>query len=116
MAGTIIAKYLRPLVFRREAAQQRLDALRRRDGDNCRRCRRAMRFDLPRGHDQAPKLEPILHKSNGGAAALDNFCLCHTRCNAEAADNTAEVQGRVRMKQEAALFSRPKRRANARRA
>ena len=41
------AEYLNPWKLRREKQRQRLAALRQRDGDNCRRCRRPLRFDLP---------------------------------------------------------------------
>ena len=78
--------------------RQRFDALRRRDGDDCRRCRRPMRFDLPNGHDQAPTIEPILSEVPGGPATLDNLCLCHVRCNALSGDNTAEVQHRMQLR------------------
>ena len=52
-----------------------------------------MRFDLPYGHDKAPKLEQI--GSAGGAEALGNLCLCHGRCNLAAGDATAEVHERL---------------------
>jgi hypothetical protein len=94
MAGGSIVEYLNP--WRREKARQRLEAVRHRDGDNCRRCRRPMRFDLPTGHDEAPKLEQML--PGGEAAALDNLCLCHTRCNAASVDSTAEVLERLQLK------------------
>jgi hypothetical protein len=100
-----IVVYLNPWKLKREKEQQRLDALRRRDGDNCRRCRRPMRFDLPRGHDQAPVIQQVLP---GPAGALENACLCHTRCNADAGDATPAVQERLRLKAEEA--PRPKRR------
>lgn len=87
-------RHLNPWKARREEAQRRIAELRSRDGDHCRRCRRPLRFDLPSGHDSAPKIEPI--RSGGAADALDNFCLCHGRCNAEAADKTLEVIERVR--------------------
>jgi hypothetical protein len=57
-----------------------------------------MRFDLPRGHDQAPTLELIRPKSTGGTATLDNLCLCHGRCNWAVGDNTPEVQERMRLR------------------
>jgi len=98
MQQKAIAKFISPWTFKREKTQQRFDALRQRDGDNCGRCRRPMRFDLPRGHDQAPTLEHILPRSKGGTAALDNLCLCHGRCNWAVADNTPEVQERMRLR------------------
>ena len=98
MAGTSIATYLNPWKLRRVREAERLDALRVRDGDNCARCRRPLRFDLPPGHDAAPKLEPILPGAKAGGRALDNSCLCHTRCNAQSGDNTAEVLHRLQLK------------------
>ena len=65
------------------------------------------------GEQIAPKLEPIL--PSAGAAALDNLCLCHTRCNAQSGDNTAEVLHRLQLKSTEA--AKPaKRRKPARRA
>lgn len=96
-----IAKYFNPWMFKREKKQQRFDALRSRDGDNCWRCYRPMQFDLPRGHDQAPTLEHILPKSKGGTGVLDNLCLCHGRCNRMMGDNTPEVKERMRLRREA---------------
>ena len=96
MAGRNIAKYLNPWGFRRDAHQQRFDELRRRDGDNCRRCRRPMRFDLPSGDDQAPTIEHLLPKSRADIGALDNLCLCHGRCNPGVVDATPQVQERMR--------------------
>ena len=80
MAATSIATYLNPWKLRRVREEQRLHELRSRDGDNCARCRRPMRFDLPPGHDLGPKFEPILHNASRGGSALDNLCLTHTRC------------------------------------
>ena len=98
----MIAKYVTPWKFRREQHAQRVAALRHRDGDDCRRCRRPIRFDLTPGHDKGPKIE-------GDAAdeqALDDLFLCHGRCNAAGADHTAEVTERIRRKSEAALFAK----------
>ena len=111
MSRTIIARYVNPWKFRREQERARLNALRQRDGDDCRRCRRPMRFDLPRGHDTGPSIEEVLPTPADGGQALDNLCLTHRRCTAEAADNTREVQERVRMKSEAELFARTRKRA-----
>ena len=107
-----IVRYLNPWKFRREQEQlQRLAALRRRDGDECRRCRRPLRFDLPQGHDHGPKIEPIT--SGTDENDLANFCLTHRRCNAESADKTGEVTERVRRKNEAELFATSRRRKRA---
>lgn len=112
MSRSIITKYVTPWVFRREREeQQRIAELRSRDGDNCRRCRRPIRFDLTRGHDKGPSIEPIVASSADEPLELENLCLCHGRCNADSGDNTLEVTERVRRKSEAELFakSRPAR-------
>jgi hypothetical protein len=87
-----IVKYLNPWKARREELQRRVDELRRRDGESCRRCRRPMRFDLPADHDGAPAVFQLSGESD---------CLCHRRCNTEAVDNTAEVQERMKLRLEA---------------
>jgi len=111
MSRTIIAKYVNPWKYRREQQQQhRIAELRTRDGDECRRCRRSIRFDLPSGHDKAPTIE-ALASATSEAETLD--CLCHRRCNADSADNTVEVTERVRRKSEAALFASSRKRARA---
>ena len=105
MSRAIISRYVTPWRFRRAQDEQRLAALRERDGDDCRRCRRPLRFDLPGGHEKAPRIENL----GGDAGVLENLCLCHVRCNAAGADHTVEVTERVRRKSEAALFARPRR-------
>jgi hypothetical protein len=114
MSRSIIAKYVTPWVFRREREElKRIEDLRSRDGDNCRRCRRPIRFDLVRGHDKGPAIEPIVSASTDQPLAIENLCLCHGRCNADSGDDTLEVTERVRRKSEAELFnkSRPVRKA-----
>jgi hypothetical protein len=107
MSRMMIARYVNPWKYKREQEElQRVHALRERDGDDCRRCRRALRFDLPPGHDWGPQVEQIASAADDQPATLNNLVLCHRRCNAEAADNTREVQERVRRKNEAALFSK----------
>ena len=113
MSRLDLARYVTPWKFRREQQEQRVAALRSRDGDRCRRCRRPIRFDLPAGHDKGPRIECFSGASDG-EEAFDNLCLCHGRCNAAGADNTDEVTERIRRKAEAALLARPKR-AKARR-
>jgi hypothetical protein len=110
--SSAIVKFVNPWKFRRHQEAQRLQALRHRDGDDCRRCRRPMRFDLPRGHDLGPKVEPI---SSGTADSIDNLCLTHRRCISEGADHTVEVKERIRRRAEADLLSgsRRKRRTAA---
>jgi hypothetical protein len=101
-------------MFKRDKQQLRLAELRRRDGDNCRRCRRPLRFDLPPGHDQAATFLPMGPPSKGGGE-VDHLCLCHVRCNGATVDNTEEVQERMRRKaEEAAAAVVPKRRAAGR--
>jgi hypothetical protein len=95
--GNSIVRFLNPWKARQEDMRRQLDELRRRDGDNCRRCRRPMSFDLPAGHDGAPALVDL----GGGSANLDNLCLCHSRCNAETVDNTVEVEQRMKLRLEA---------------
>lgn len=102
----MIAKYVTPWKFRREQMEQRVAALRERDGDNCRRCRRPLRFDLPRGHDKAPRIEHIVPSVEQEEETFENLCLCHSRCNAAGADNTGEVTERIRRRSEADLLSR----------
>lgn len=106
MSSSILAKYVTPWKYRREQEDQRVHALRKRDGDDCRRCRRPMRFDLPRGHDLGPKVESF---EAGPEPSLESQCLTHGRCNPEGADNTQEVQDRVRRKSEAELFAKARR-------
>jgi len=107
MTRSFIARYVSPWVLRKDKElQRRVAALRQRDGESCRRCRRPIRFDLPRGHDKGPKIEQIGASDSGTEELLDNLCLCHSRCNAAGADNTDEVTERIRRKSEAELLSR----------
>ena len=110
--STSIARFVSPWKYRREQEEAaRVRALRQRDGDECRRCRRSMRFDLPTGHDQAAWVQPILYGAVSEEESLDNLCLTHRRCNVASADNTDEVTERIRRKQEAELFSKARKRA-----
>lgn len=112
MSHSTLARYVNPWKFKREQEEmQRMSELRRRDGDECRRCRRIMRFDLPEGHDMGPRLEEVVPVATGESPSLDNLCLTHRRCNTEPADFTAEVKERVRRRNEADLFARSRRRA-----
>ena len=105
MSGSIIIKYVNPWRFRREQNRQRIAALRSRDGDTCKRCKRPMRFDLQDGHDLMPKVEQIAPSSDA-AESLENLCLTHVRCNSKHGCDTAEVKERARIKNEAALFAK----------
>jgi hypothetical protein len=113
MPHDTIVRYLNPWKFKREQEQQRLAELRRRDGDECRRCRRPLRFDLTEGHDSGPKIEQVHPTPHGADVSLDNLVLCHRRCTAEAADSTREVSERVRRKNEAELFASSRKRKRA---
>lgn len=112
MSQSIIARYVTPWKFRRAQEQlRRIAELRARDGDDCRRCRRPLRFDLPKGHDLGPKLEQLGPATIGEPEAVDNLCLAHRRCNGEGVDATHEVVERVRRKSEAELFVKSRKRA-----
>jgi hypothetical protein len=106
---TSLIRFFNPPRFRRAREAAWVEELKRRDGENCARCRRPIRFDFPPGHDQGPKVEG----SAGANGAIASARLCHRRCNASGIDHTGEVTERVRRKNEAALFtkSRKKRRA-----
>jgi 5-methylcytosine-specific restriction endonuclease McrA len=114
MERASIVRYLNPWKLRREREAERLRALRSRDGDQCARCRRPLRFDLPDSHDQGARIEEIAPVRAADRATLDNLRLCHRRCNAAGLDHTDEVTERIRRKSEAALL--PKSRKRARRA
>src|SRR5438477_10318259 len=98
MGQSLFVRYVNPWKYRREREAARISELRRRDGDDCRRCRRPMRFDVPAGHDQGALIQPIQYGFDAAEASLDNLCLTHRRCNAAAVDNTGEVTERIRRK------------------
>lgn len=107
MTRNFITRYVSPWALKRDKErQQRLTALRQRDGENCRRCRRPLRFDLPEGHDQAPTILELVKAVADEPPAFENLCLCHQRCNSQGADNTVEVKERIRRKSEADLFAK----------
>jgi hypothetical protein len=105
-----LVRFLNPWRARRER-EQRIAELRSRDGDDCRRCRRPIRFDLTDGHDQGPRVEDIETLLGDTPRLLANQCLCHGRCNGVGSDHTAEVQERRRRQNEAELFARSRRQA-----
>jgi hypothetical protein len=116
MSPMSLARYVSPWTLKRDKAkQQQVAALRQRDGDDCRRCRRPIRFDLAPGHDKGPAIQSIA--SSKDEAGLDSLCLClcHSRCNAAGEDHTDEVTERIRRRNEAALFAKPRKKAGARR-
>ena len=95
-----VVRYLNPWKLKREREASRLAALRQRDGDNCARCRRPMRFDLPAGHDQGAAIE----------GPADDQRLCHARCNPSGVDHTDEVLERRRRKNETEIFAKARKR------
>jgi len=110
MSRNFLAPFVSPWALKKDRArQQRLAEIRRRDGEDCRRCRRPLRFDFPQGHDMAPKIEEIAPAS--GPEAIDHLVLCHCRCNGDAGDMTDAVRERLRSQREAALFTKNRRRA-----
>jgi len=105
MATASILRFLNPRQFRRDREAERVRALKARDGGNCTRCRRPLRFDLPAGHDLGAIVEP--------GAGPEAAHLCHRRCNRPGTDHTEEVAERVKRKHEAALFSKTRKRRAA---
>jgi len=108
-----LTRFLNPWAYRREQKERCVAELRQRDGDNCRRCRRPIRFDLAPGHDKGPRIETVDTGAAAAAETLERLCLCHGRCNAAGADNTDEVTERIRRKSEAALLSKKRRSGKA---
>lgn len=112
MSPSLLIRYVSPWTRKRDRQlQQRVAALRQRDGDECRRCRRPIRFDLPDGHDKGPSVQAIAASASGAAQDLEALCLCHGRCNSAGEDHTDEVAERIRRRNEAALFAKPRRKA-----
>lgn len=108
-----IVRVLNPWKFKRDQLAKRGAMLRQRDGDHCARCRRPLRFDLPPGHEKCVRVEPKLTGAAEETGDLANLCLNHGRCNRQAGDDTAEVRERVRIKNEAELFTRARERRRA---
>jgi hypothetical protein len=113
MPGLSLSRFVNPWKHRREERLRQIDALRQRDGDICRRCRRPIRFELPAGHDLGVQIAEMPRAANAGADALAGQCLTHGRCNAAGQDHTHLVSERLRPQREADLFvkARNKRRA-----
>ena len=112
MSPSAIHRFVNPWKFRRQQRERQLALLRERDGDNCRRCKRPIRFDLVDGHDLGPRVEPIAYRVEG-APELDNLCLTHGRCVTKSGCDTAEVRERARLRNEAALFANARSRRRA---
>jgi len=111
MSSFDLAKYVTPWKYKRQRREaERLRALKLRDGENCARCRRPMRFDLSQGHDQSARIEEIVPVAAGSEPDLSNLRLTHRRCNASGVDHTGEVTERMRRTNEAELFAKSKKR------
>jgi len=107
MAGLSFSRILNPWKYRREQRAAQIAALRQRDGDACRRCRRPIRFDLTHGQDLAPQIEPIACAGQAAEAeAFANLCLTHARCHASGQNHTGAVAERLRPRREADLFAK----------
>ena len=113
MPVALVARALNPWKFKREQTAQRVLQLRQRDGDNCTRCRRPLRFDLPDGHDRGARIETMPGAGASGSDPLANLCLTHGRCNTKSGHDTAQVRERTRIKNEVALFDRARERRRA---
>jgi hypothetical protein len=111
MIADSLVRFLNPWKYRREQREAELAALRQRDGDACRRCRRPIRFDRPQGHDLAARFEEVV--PGIGAERVANLCLTHVRCNAGGHDNTSEIAERLRPQREAELFAKARERRRA---
>ena len=107
MSSFSLARYVSPWTFKKnQERERRVAELRARDGENCRRCRRPLRFYLTDVQNPGPKIERIAPVAEGEPETIDNLVLCHSRCNAEGLDQTVEVTERVRRKAEAELFAK----------
>ena len=106
MAGFSLMRFLNPWRHKREAERARVEALRQRDGDACRRCRRPIRFDLSQGHDQGARIEAFVCGVEEEGENLANLCLTHGKCNVSGLDHTDEVFERLRPQREAELFAK----------
>jgi hypothetical protein len=86
--------WLRKHLDRRE----RLQAVRRRDGDNCWRCHQPMRFGPPYNVGKAATVEHRQPKALGGTWELGNLRLCHVGCNRHLGANPPEQKERMRLR------------------
>ena len=77
--------------------KQRFAAVRARDGDDCWRCNRPMRFEGPPNCGKAATIEHVLPRSKGGGDDLGNLRLCHVGCNRHLADHPPEQKERMRI-------------------
>ncbi|MEO6361394.1 MAG: hypothetical protein ABIO43_12610 [Sphingomicrobium sp.] len=106
MAASFLIRFINPSKYRREQLRARVDVLRERDGDSCRRCRRAIRFDLPVGHDLGARIEDMAGVVEAGGHGIASQFLTHGRCNVGRLDHSDEVAERLRPQREADLFAK----------
>lgn len=81
----------------RRLRKKKLAAIRVRDGDDCWRCNRPMRFEGPPNCGKAATIEHVMPRSKGGSDALTNLRLCHVGCNRHLADRLPEQKERMRI-------------------
>ena len=74
--------------------------MRARDGDNCWRCHKPMRFGAPFNVGKAATVEHLLALANGGTWALDNLRLCHQGCNKFLGTYSPDQKERMRLRAE----------------
>jgi 5-methylcytosine-specific restriction endonuclease McrA len=79
--------------------RQRLAHLGARDGDDCWRCNRPMRFGGTPNCGKAATIEHLTPLSLGGTWALDNLVLCHVGCNRDLGDRPRAQKERMRINQ-----------------
>ena len=84
-------------IARHRKKKVRLAALRARDGDDCWRCGRPMRFEGPPNRGRAATIEHLRPRSQGGTGALDNLRLCHVGCNRHLGAHPPEQKERMRI-------------------
>ena len=81
----------------RHRRRKLLKALRARDGDQCWRCNRPMRFEGEPNCGKAATIEHYLPKAKGGTDDLANLRLCHVGCNRHLADHAPAQKERMRI-------------------
>ena len=81
-------------------------ALRARDGDDCWRCNRPMRFEGVPNRGKAATIEHVLSRSKGGGDDPGNLRLCHVGCNRHLADHAPDQKERMRINRPAGAARR----------
>ena len=73
-------------------------AVRKRDGDDCWRCHKPLRFGPPFNVGKAATIEHVKPLADEGSWELDNLRLCHKGCNKHLGTNTPEQKERMRLR------------------